>query len=151
MTNKLTLKKTFIIILSIFCAVLFAVFSTACAFGVDKYYNKPSKWHGWNGNLQIDFESLGSRHLYGVLTLDGKTAEIYIANSDYAQTFGMYKKVDKDTEPSDWLTTNNLNLICLGDYSADGDTVTFTILYDYTGFEGENALLGRKIVCQKYA
>ncbi len=151
MTDKRTYKKTYVIVLSIFCAMLFAFSSTACAFGVNKYYNKPSKWHGWDGNLQIDFQSLGSGRLSGVLTLGDKTADIYIANSDYAQTFGMYKKVDEDTEPSDWLKTNNLNCICLGDYSVDGDTVTFTILYDFTGFTGEDALLGRKIVCQKYA
>lgn len=150
MTKKLTLKKTAIIVLSIFCAMLFAFSSIACAFGVNKYYNKPSKWHGWDGNLQIDFSTNLSNHLRGTLTIDGKTVEIFIDNSNCAQTFGIYKNVE-ETEASDWLKTNNLNCICLGDYSVDGDTVTFTILYDFTGFTGEDALLGRKIVCQKYA
>lgn len=151
MTEKPTLKKTAVIVLSIFCAILFGFSSTACAFGVNKYYNKPSKWHGWDGNLQIDFQSLGSGYLRGTLTLGDKTAKIAISNSDYAQTFSIYKNLREETEASDWLTTNNLNLICLGDYSLDGDTVTFTILYDFTGFTGEDALWGRKIVCQKYA
>lgn len=149
--TKKILNKTVAILIFLFIAIL-ATSLVACAPKKNDFYSKPATWHGVDGNLEIYFDTSSSSDISGanltaILKINEKTVKIGLYTSDNAQTFGMYKKVEE--EANEWLGTNPVKCICNGDYTFKNDIVTFKILYDFSGLEGENALLGKNLVCQK--
>lgn len=148
--TKKILNKTVAILISLFIAIL-ATSLVACTKKKNDFYSKPATWHGVDGNLQIYFDTSSSSdisgaHLYGILKINEKAVKINLSTSDNGQTFGIYKYKNPESE---WLGTNPVKCICVGDYTFDSDIVTFNILNDFSGLEGENALLGKSLVCKK--
>lgn len=109
-----------------------------------------AKWRAEDGNTVIEVESRGSGFAYGTLTISDMSADIIISPSERANTFSIYKNYYSLHESGDWLKTDVCKCICLGDYTYENDTVTLTILYDYTEPGDPYSLAGKTLVLKKY-
>lgn len=108
-----------------------------------------AKWRAEDGNLIIEVETKETYFAYGTLTFGDMSADIIISPSEGANTFGIYKHYNSP-ESADWLKTDVCKCICLGDYTYENDTVTLTILYDYTEPGDPYSLASKTLVLKKY-
>ncbi len=149
--TKKIFNRTFALLIPLFIVIL-ATSLVACAPKKNDFYSKPATWHGENGNLEIYFDTSQGYDNFGanltaILKINEKSVRVGLYTSANGQTFGMYKRVED--EQNEWLGTNSVKCICVGDYIFENEVVTFNILNDFSGLEGENALLGKNLVCKK--
>ncbi len=138
-------------ILSI-CLTLCLVFLSfsACRVG-DDFGEFPAIWSCDDGDIQITIITTGYYENYfeGTLVLSGKEYDIRVLSSYGTPPCVVIKTIDTDIS-SDENATNNYYTLFNANYTGYKKSVTFTITHDRINPEGENSLVGRKLVLERH-
>lgn len=134
------------------CLTLCLVFLsfTACKVGYD-FGEFPAIWSCDDGDIQISIITTGyyEKYLEGTLVLNSKEYDIRVFSKYGTPPIITIVTPNEDTSSVE-NATNNYRTLFQANNSGYKKSVTLTITHDRINPEGENSLVGRKLVLERH-
>lgn len=145
---KRIIRKLFKSFALFICVALIIVFPLTASNCTDRpcFTDFTAEWNGDFGDIKMNLTTDESRlECGGTITIDGETIEVIGKFDHYDEMLILFDKSKVDT--SSWKWSYYLEgRIFIAEVSGYKKSVTFKVIYDYTGRTGEKSLLRKEFV-----
>lgn len=143
-----TIKKISKSLALFICVTLIIVFPLTASNCTDRpcFTDFNAEWNGDFGDIKMNLTTNESRlECGGTITIDGERIEVIGKFDHYDEMLILFDKSKVDTTLRNW--SNYLEgRIFIAEVSGYKKSVTFKVIYDYTGRTGEKSLLRKEFV-----